>query len=149
MGKIDLNQLTDDIKDHLTSQVVADGTSDQYHLTRGFSTKIMGKIPVSVLVRFIGDSPDEGASQTNSSITRDLIFGLFFICQGEDDEACDILVNDAIMNFRYYCSQPQQGSPKFGNTLVEKAKPGNVQKQLSKPGGIFGRMELLVRIMEV
>lgn len=149
MGKFPYNTLTDDIKSFIESEIAVDSKTNMYFLSRSYTVAIMGEYPVSVLIRFIGDDPNEALSQLPDSRTRDLNFLLFFITNAEDDEASDILLNDALSDFGYYLSWERQTGKICGNRLIEWLKVGSTRKAPGEGSGIFASMVLDVRIMEV
>ena len=149
MGKFPYNTLTDDIKSFIEAEIATDSKTGTYFLSRSYTVATMGDYPISVLIRYIGDDPNEALSQLPDSRTRDLNFLLFFIGTAEDDEALDVLINDALSDFGYYLSWERQGGPICGNSLIEWLKVGSTRKAPGEGSGIFASMVLDVRIMEV
>jgi hypothetical protein len=145
MSGIDYEGISDKIVTHLSANLDA----DIYYVTNRYSVGILGTKKISVLVKFAGFSSNESLSQVPDAPTRDANYVIIFIVQGEDDEACDTLVNRAIKECEFYLNFPEHGAPIYDSTLVEWARVDAARKgEVPKYKGTYGYLVLTDRIME-
>lgn len=150
MKKVDSRKIGADIVTHLQAKVVEDAKPDVYHITQSFSVAIMGRIPVSVLVKYAGFVAKPDKSQTSDSKTRDATYFIIFITQAAGDDAADENIDMALSDFECYLNYPEHGAPIYGNTLIEYARVEEGAKgENAKMKGLYGWLKLVVRIMEV